>query len=51
VIYLNEYFADGNMDLFQEALQDVAKAQGGMKAEQVDLNRESLDRTVSKIVQ
>ena len=31
-IYLEECLADGNMQLFQEALRDVAKAQGGMKA-------------------
>jgi probable addiction module antidote protein len=49
-IYLDECLADGNMELFQEALGDVAKAQGGMKAvaEEADLNRESLYRALSK---
>ncbi|MGK7877879.1 MAG: addiction module antidote protein [Xenococcaceae cyanobacterium] len=49
-IYLEECLADGNMELFQEALRDVAKAQGGMKAvsEQAELNRESLYKALSK---
>ena len=49
-IYLEECLADGNLELFQEALRDVAKAQGGMTAvsEQAKLNRESLYKVLSK---
>lgn len=49
-IYLEECLADGNIELFQEALRDVAKAQGGMKAvaEQSTLNRESLYKALSR---
>ena len=49
-IYLEECLVDGNIELFQEALRDVAKAQGGMTAvsEQAKLNRESLYKALSK---
>ena len=44
-IYLEGCLEDGNMELFQEALRNVAKAQaGGVKAvaEQASVNRENL---------
>jgi probable addiction module antidote protein len=50
-IYLAECLEDGDMELFQEALRHVAKAQeGGIKAvaEHADLNRENLYRALSK---
>jgi probable addiction module antidote protein len=50
-IYLEEFLQDGDIKLFQEALQHVAKAQeGGIKAvaEHADLNRENLYRALSK---
>lgn len=50
MLYLEECLADGDMALFQAALRDVAKAQGGMKAvaESADLGRESLYKSLSK---
>lgn len=50
-IYLAECLEDGDMELFQEALRHVAKAQeGGVKgvAEHANLNRENLYRALSK---
>ena len=49
-IYLEECLIDGNMELFQEALQNVAKAQGGMTAlaNETGLAREALYRSLSK---
>ncbi|MDH5564791.1 MAG: putative addiction module antidote protein [Nitrospirota bacterium] len=49
-IYLEECLVDGNMKLFQEALKDVAKAQGGMTAlaNETNLAREALYRSLSK---
>ncbi|MCK5592088.1 MAG: putative addiction module antidote protein [Candidatus Pacebacteria bacterium] len=49
-IYLEGCLEDGNMELFQEALKNVAKAQGGMAvvAAETKLNRESLYRALSK---
>ncbi len=49
-VYLEECLADGNIELFQEALKHVARAQGGMSAvsKQTGLNRESLYRALSK---
>lgn len=50
-IYLAGCLEDGNMELFQEALRNVAKAQaGGVKgvAAQAHLNRENLYRALSK---
>ncbi len=50
-IYLEECLVDGDMELFQEALRNVAKAQkGGVKAvaEQAELSRENLYRALSK---
>jgi probable addiction module antidote protein len=49
-VYLEECLVDGNMELFQEALQNVAKAQGGMTAlaKETDLAREALYRSLSK---
>lgn len=49
-IYLEECLADGNIELFQEALKHVAQTQGGMSAvsKQAGLNRESLYRALSK---
>lgn len=48
-IYLEECLADGNIELFQAALRDVAKAQGGMTAiaKKASLSRESLYRALS----
>lgn len=50
-VYLAEFLESGDMDLFQEALRHVAKAQaGGLAgvAEQADLNRGSLYKSLSK---
>lgn len=50
-VYLAEFLETGDMDLFQEALKDVAKAQeGGLAgvAEQAHLNRGSLYKSLSK---
>jgi len=50
-IYLEECLVDGNIELFQEALHTVAKAQeGGVRAvaEQANLNRENLYRALTK---
>lgn len=49
-LYLEECLADGDMEQFQEALRDVAKAQGGMAsvAETANLGRESLYKALSK---
>jgi len=50
VAYLEECFVDGNLELFQEALRDVAKAQGGMSAlaRETKISREALYRALSK---
>ncbi len=51
VIYLEECLKDGDIELFQEALCNVAKAQtGGVSAiaKQTNLNRENLYRALSK---
>ena len=50
-LYLEECYIEGDMELFQAALKDVAKAQkGGVKAvaEAAGLNRTSLYRALSK---
>jgi probable addiction module antidote protein len=50
-VYLAEFLESGDMELFQEALRHVAKAQeGGIKAvaEQANLGRESLYKSLSK---
>ncbi|MGI0480712.1 addiction module antidote protein [Geminocystis sp. CENA526] len=49
-IYLEECLADGDIELFQAALQDVAKAQGGVTAiaQTAELNSTSLYRSLSK---
>jgi probable addiction module antidote protein len=50
-LYLEECYAEGDNELFQAALKDVAKAQeGGLKAvaEAAGLNRENLYRALSK---
>lgn len=49
-LYLEECLADGNMEIFLEALRNVAKAQGGMSAvaASAKLNRESLYRALSR---
>ena len=49
-VYLEECLADGDMELFQSALKDVAKAQGGMQnlANTTHLNRENLYKALSK---
>ncbi|MCK5373844.1 MAG: putative addiction module antidote protein [Alphaproteobacteria bacterium] len=49
-IYLEGCLADGNMELFREALKKVAKAQGGMTAlaNETGLAREALYRSLSK---
>jgi probable addiction module antidote protein len=50
-LYLAEFLETGDMELFQEGLRHVAKAQeGGVRAvaEQANLNRESLYRSLSK---
>ena len=49
--YLAACLEDGDLELFQQALRNVAKAQeGGMRAvaELADLNRESLYKSLSK---
>lgn len=51
VLYLEECLIDGDIELFQEALRNVAKARtGGVSAvaKQGDLNRENLYRALSK---
>ncbi|MEZ5315624.1 MAG: putative addiction module antidote protein [Chlamydiales bacterium] len=47
--YLNAALQDEDPHVFLLALRDIAEAQGGMSwlAEQADLNRESLYRTLS----
>lgn len=50
-LYLEECYIDGDMELFQEALRHVAKAQkGGVKAvaEAAGLNRTNLYRSLAK---
>jgi len=50
-VYLAEFLESGDMELFQEGLRHVAKAQdGGIKAvaEQANLGRESLYKSLSK---
>lgn len=50
-VYLADFLETGDMELFQEALKDVAMAQqGGLAgvAEQANLNRGSLYRALSK---
>jgi probable addiction module antidote protein len=50
-VYLAEFLESGDMELFQEALRHVAKAQeGGIKAvaEQANLGRESLYKSLSR---
>lgn len=50
-VYLAGFLETGDMELFQEALKDVAKAQqGGLAgiAEQAHLNRGSLYKALSK---
>jgi probable addiction module antidote protein len=50
-LYLAEFLEEGNMELFQEALRNVAKAQeGGVRAvaKQADLSRENLYKALSK---
>ncbi len=49
-VYLEECLADGNLELFQESLKHVAKAQGGMSAlaAETNLTREALYRSLSK---
>ncbi len=49
-LYLEECLIDGDLELFQAALRDVAKAQGGMQAlaKETELNRESLYRALSR---
>lgn len=50
-IYLAEFLESGDMELFQEGLRHVAKAQeGGVKAvaEHADVSRENLYRALSK---
>lgn len=49
--YLAEFLESGDMELFQEGLRHVAKAQeGGMQgvADQAQLNRQNLYRALSK---
>jgi probable addiction module antidote protein len=50
-IYLAEFLESGDMELFQEALRHVAKAQeGGVRAvaEQADLGRTNLYKALSR---
>jgi probable addiction module antidote protein len=50
-LYLAEFLESGDMELFQEGLRHVAKAQeGGVKAvaKQAELSRESLYKALSK---
>lgn len=50
-VYLAEFLEEGNMELFQEALRNVAKAQeGGVSAvaKQADVSRENLYKALSK---
>lgn len=50
-VYLAEFLESGDMELFQEALRHVAKAQaGGLSgvAEQAALNRGSLYKSLSR---
>ena len=48
--YLAEVLKDNDMDLFKQALNNVAKAQGGYTelAKKTGLNRQSLYRALSK---
>lgn len=48
-LYLEECLIDGDLELFQTALRDVAKVQGGMTylAVQIGLNQESLYKALS----
>ena len=48
-LYLESCLEAGDMELFQEALKNVAKAQGGMSslAKETGLSRESLYRSLS----
>lgn len=48
--YLSDALAEGNMELFKQALDNVAKAKGGYTqlAETTGLNRQSLYRSLSK---
>ncbi len=48
--YLEECLADGDVELFTEALKHVAEARGGMAmlSKETKLNRESLYRALSK---
>ncbi|MGV3549651.1 addiction module antidote protein [Rhizobium sp.] len=51
VVYLADFLETGDMELFQEALKDVALAQqGGLAAlaEQAQLNRGSLHKALSR---
>ncbi len=50
-VYLAEFLEEGNMELFQEALRNVAKAQeGGVRAvaKQAEVSRENLYKALSK---
>jgi probable addiction module antidote protein len=50
-IYLEEILADGDMELFKEALKDVASARLGSMtklAEEADLAREALYKSLSR---
>ncbi|MDX3929428.1 MAG: putative addiction module antidote protein [Shinella sp.] len=50
-VYLAEFLESGDMELFQEGLRHVAKAQAGglaKVAEQAQLNRGSLYKSLSK---
>lgn len=50
-MYLEEILADGDMDLFKQAIRHVAEARfGGMSAlaEETDLDRSALYRALSK---
>jgi probable addiction module antidote protein len=50
-MYLEEILADGDMELFKQALKDVASARVGSMAElarETELARESLYRSLSK---
>jgi probable addiction module antidote protein len=50
-LYLEEFLADGNLDLFKKALKDVADAQlGGVTvlSRDAELNRQSIYRSLSE---
>lgn len=49
-VYLEACLAEGNIELFQEALRDVAKAQGGVTklAKDAHVNRQHLYDALSK---